>query len=595
MPVERAIGKTAAEIETIAQSAIVDAHDQEVIEKREMVIYERDVTDQDDARATRSVIKFPAYNADGELMGIGTISTDITMRKRAEEALRESETRFRAIFDQAAVGIGLMTPSGRFLSVNQKLCDLMGLGAEELLSLSFEEFTHPDDYAACLTQSARLLLGEIASFTIEMRYSHKKGVTLWCKLTTSIIRDPDNDRITLLGIVEDFTEAKHLDAQLRQSQKLEAVGQLTGGIAHDFNNMLSAIIGNLDLIEDGGGIMDDSDRESIAIASRAALRGAELTHRLLAFSRQQELDAEKTQINEILPKFCRLAERTIGEDITIKMKLATGLWPVMVDASQLENALLNLAINARDAMPDGGQLVIETDNNVLEDDDEVTFDDLAPGDYVMIAVSDNGAGMSAAVRERVFEPFFTTKDVGEGSGLGLSMVFGFAKQSGGQVSIYSEEGVGTTVKIYLPRAEERTWADITTEQSKKDWPTGSETILVVEDDNDVLGYLVTVLNRLGYTVLQAGDGPAALEVMAASDAIDLLLTDMILPRGMSGRNVAAAFRELYPAAGVLYSSGYTREVLNRRGGLDEGAALMNKPYQTTALAWRVREVLDGRK
>ncbi|NQV61263.1 MAG: PAS-domain containing protein, partial [Alphaproteobacteria bacterium] len=394
-----------------------------------------------------------------------------------------------------------------------------------------------------------------------------------------------------VAIRTDITKHRQLEQQVRQSQKMEAIGQLTGGVAHDFNNMLAAIIGNLELIQDGG-MAEESEKESIAIALKAAFRGAELTQRLLAFSRQQELDAKVIDINQLLPQFSKLAQRTIGADIAIEMKLAANLWPAMVDAGQLENALLNLAINARDAMPSGGPLIIETSNQGLEEGDAAASRDLPPGDYVMIAVSDGGIGMSPEVRERVFEPFFTTKDVGQGTGLGLSMVFGFAKQSGGQVSIYSEVGEGTTVRIYLPRAEKAANAENATALIEKGRPKGDERILVVEDDESVRDYLVTVLRQLGYGVQGAEDGPAALAVMAASGPFDLLLTDVVLPRGMSGRDVAIAFSERYPAAGVIYSSGYTREILNRRGQLEAGVVLMNKPYQTPALAQRVREVLD---
>ncbi|MFP6749108.1 MAG: PAS domain S-box protein [Alphaproteobacteria bacterium] len=347
----------------------------------------------------------PYFDESGDFAGYrGTVS-NITDRVLAERALEKSEARSRAIFDQAAVGIGLMTPGGRFLAVNQKLCDLLDIGAEELVSLRFENITHPDDYAACLVQTARLLSGEIRSFAIEIRYSPKENFTLWGKLTTSIIRDPDSERITRLGIVEDVTEARYLNDQLRQAHKMEAVGQLTGGIAHDFNNILGAVIGNLSLLENSEGIGEEFERKCIAIALRASLRGAELTHRLLAFSRQQDLFAKTTQINEILPNFCQLAQRTIGEDIAIEMKLATDLWPTMVDTGELENALLNLAINARDAMPDGGQLTIETANWVLDEDYAASVDDLASGEYVTVTVGDDGAGMPAAVCERVFEPF----------------------------------------------------------------------------------------------------------------------------------------------------------------------------------------------
>jgi len=400
--------------------------------------------------------------------------------------------------------------------------------------------------------------------------------------------------------VRDLTEIRRAAAairdsedRLRQAQKIETVGQLTGGIAHDFNNILATIIGHLDLVEDNA-VVVETDMESVTMARRAALRGAELTHRLLAFSRQQALDAQETQINELLPEFLQLAERTIGADISIELNLAADLWPTLVDAGQFENSLLNLAINARDAMPDGGRLLIETANQVLQDDDAAVYEDLKSGDYVMVAVGDNGTGMPAKVLERVFEPFYTTKDVGKGSGLGLSMVFGFARQSGGQVLLDSVEGEGTTVRIYLPRTKQSGKAGNIVKAPDQDRPTGTETVLVVEDNKDLLVFLVKVLGRLGYTVLEAEDGPSALETMASTAKIDLLLTDVVLPQQMGGREVANKFREKYPNAGVLYSSGYTRDALNNRGQLDAGVALISKPYRPRELALRVREVLDSR-
>ncbi|MDA1098154.1 MAG: ATP-binding protein [Proteobacteria bacterium] len=309
---------------------------------------------------------------------------------------------------------------------------------------------------------------------------------------------------------------------------------------------------------------------------------------------RQQTEVALTRINEVLPQFQQLAALKIGADIAIEIKPAADPWPIMVDAGHLKTALLNLAVNARDAMPEGGRLTIETANQILKEDDTARPENLAPGDYVTIAISDSGIGMPADVLAQAFEPFFTTKDGGKGIGLGLTKVFDFAQQSGGHVAIYSEIGHGTTVRIHLPRAEQTVNVEPAPRVPQKSKPTGDETIIVVEDNADLRSYLVRALSRLGYTVLEAGDGPAALEAMAAASKIDLLLTDMILPRGMNGREIAAAFRERYPAAGVLFSSGYSRDVLGRQGQIDENMAFIYKPYQSAILAQRVREVLDGR-
>ncbi|MDA1099154.1 MAG: PAS domain S-box protein [Proteobacteria bacterium] len=529
------------------------------------------------------------FDGDGKpLRSRGTVQ-DITESILAERAVRTRDAWLRAILDNAPIEIILKDLDGRILAVGRNVSEILGLESDNLIGRTTAEFL-PRHIADMDLDADRKVVA--TGEPLQQEISEEINGVMHHSLNAKFpLRDDDGNITGICSMTSDITEMKQAEEQLRQAQKMEMIGQLTGGVAHDFNNLLAAIIGNLDLIEEDS-IPAEFDRESISTALRAALRGAELTHRLFAFSRQQELDAKTTQINQMLPHFSQLAQRTIGGNITIEMKLAADLWPTMVDSGQLENALLNLAINARDAMPDGGLLVIETANKVLDQDDTARYEDLAPGDYVMIAVSDNGTGMRAEVRERVFEPFFTTKPVGQGSGLGLSMVFGFAKQSGGHVSIYSEVGDGTTVRIYLPREQRAATAESIDDPSHKDRPTGDETIMVVEDDKAVRDYLVIVLRRLGYTVLEAEDGPAALEVMAAASGIDLLLTDVILPRGMSGRDVAIAFRKRYPAAGVLNSSGYTREILNRRGQLEQGVVLMNKPYQTPALAQRVREVLD---
>ncbi|MDP6688377.1 MAG: PAS domain S-box protein, partial [Alphaproteobacteria bacterium] len=528
-----------------------------------------------------------------ELDYVEITNVDITEQKLAEQALHESEDRYRALSDLTSEGVAILE-DGVIVEANQAFARMYGYTVSELVGKPVLELTIPEH-----SQEVADRMKENRSDTYESVSFRKDG----SKIPIEIKAAPFvyKGRQMRVSRMRDLTEAhkaaaavRDSEERLRQAQKIEAVGQLTGGIAHDFNNILAAVIGNLDLVKDDT-IADLSDKEAIETALDAALRGAELTHRLLAFSRQQALDARDTQINEILPRFLQLATRTIGANIAVETKLADGLDRTMIDVGQHENALLNLVINARDAMPEGGRLTIETANQVLTEDDTAMYEDLQPGDYVMVAVGDDGCGMPGEVREKAFEPFYTTKDVGAGSGLGLSMVFGFARQSGGQVMIDSEEGKGTRVRVYLPRLRPGASVEHPVEEVEQGKLEGKETILVVEDESDVLAYLVRALGGLGYTVLQAEDGPTALEVMAVCGSIDLLLTDVILPRGMNGRDVANAFRARNPGAAVLYSSGYTRDVLDDRGQLDDGVMLINKPFRPRALARQVREILDSRK
>ena len=534
----------------------------------------------------------PFFAEDGSFLGYRATSLNITDRKLAEDALRASEDRYRALSDLTSEGVAIVE-DGRIVEANQAVADIYGYSVSEFIGKTVVDFIAPEYRREVSDRMARNQNDAYENISIR-----KDGSRIPVEIKAAPIMYQGRQR--RVARVRDLTEIRRAAAairdsedRLRQAQKIETVGQLTGGIAHDFNNILATIIGHLDLVEDNA-VVVETDMESVTMARRAALRGAELTHRLLAFSRQQALDAQETQINELLPEFLQLAERTIGADISIELNLAADLWPTLVDAGQFENSLLNLAINARDAMPDGGRLLIETANQVLQDDDAAVYEDLKSGDYVMVAVGDNGTGMPAKVLERVFEPFYTTKDVGKGSGLGLSMVFGFARQSGGQVLLDSVEGEGTTVRIYLPRTKQSGKAGNIVKAPDQDRPTGTETVLVVEDNKDLLVFLVKVLGRLGYTVLEAEDGPSALETMASTAKIDLLLTDVVLPQQMGGREVANKFREKYPNAGVLYSSGYTRDALNNRGQLDAGVALISKPYRPRELALRVREVLDSR-
>jgi signal transduction histidine kinase/ActR/RegA family two-component response regulator len=385
------------------------------------------------------------------------------------------------------------------------------------------------------------------------------------------------------------------EAQVRQMQKMESVGQLTGGIAHDFNNMLAIVIGSLDMAKRR--LDTDRARADVCIenALEGARRAAELTSRLLAFSRQQPLEPRSIDCNKLVGGMSETLRRTIGEQLRVETVLAGGLWPAFVDSGQLENALLNLAVNARDAMPDGGKLTVETSNAHLDDAYAAAHAEVVPGQYVLVCVSDTGTGMPPEVVERVFDPFYTTKGVGKGTGLGLSQVYGFVKQSRGHVKIYSESGHGTTVKLYLPRyfglgaaiASSPPAAQSATLQAQD-----SELILVVEDDEKVRHTSVDSLRELGYTVVQASDGNQALAVLTLQPRIDLLFTDIVMP-DMNGRKLSEAARRSRPELKVLYTTGYTRNAVVHNGVLDPGVAFLAKPFTIDQLAAKVREVIDG--
>jgi len=381
--------------------------------------------------------------------------------------------------------------------------------------------------------------------------------------------------------------------QVRQMQKMESIGQLTGGIAHDFNNMLAIVIGSLDMARHRLDTDPVRARTYIDNAEEGAKRAAQLTARLLAFSRQQPLAPEPTDINKLVGETSELIRRTIGEQIRLETVLAGGLWRAHVDRSQLENAILNLAVNARDAMPETGKITLETANTHLDDEYARGHADVKSGQYVVICVTDTGSGMPPDVIARAFDPFFTTKQVGKGTGLGLSQVFGFVKQSGGHVKIYSEEGVGTTVKLYLSRwfgadAEEAARAAPGTEIPRA---RGDEIVLVVEDEQRVRHLTVDTLRELGYTVVQANDGEQALEQLRIQPRIDLLFTDIVMP-GINGRELADRARELRPGLRVLFTTGYTRNAVVHNGMLDPGMALLGKPFNMRELATRVRGMLD---
>nr|WP_279309894.1 ATP-binding protein [Pseudomonas koreensis] len=399
---------------------------------------------------------------------------------------------------------------------------------------------------------------------------------------------------TLEQQVEERTaQLRHNEEALRQSQKMEAVGQLTGGIAHDFNNMLTGIIGSLELLRRrlARGRTDDLD-SLIDLGVTSANRAAGLTHRLLAFSRRQSLDSKAVQMNELVQSMGELLQRSLNESIQLDMRLHEQLWVAEADPNQLESALLNLVINARDAMPDGGNLVVETGNQVLDRDYTATYSNLEPGDYVVLSVTDNGCGMPESVINRAFDPFFTTKPIGQGTGLGLSMIYGFSKQSGGHVSIDSKIDEGTTVKLYLPRFQGESLPHTPADTEQAPNALEGETVLIVEDDPAVRVLVSAVLSELGYGFVEAGDADGAMPILDSEQRIDLLISDVGLP-GMNGRQLAEIGRQYRPDLKVLFITGYAEHAAVRGGFLDPGMQMITKPFTFDLLTAKVREMIKS--
>jgi PAS domain S-box-containing protein len=526
-----------------------------------------------------------------------TLEQRVSERAQQLEAsfgqLRESERRFRLLVESVTdYAIYMLDPTGHVVKWNPGAERLKGYTDAEIIGRHLSCFYTEEDRRGGVPAQV------IARATLTGKYEgegwrvRKDGSRFWASVVMHAIRDPLGQLLGFAKVTRDMTEKRAAEERLRLAQKMEAIGQLTGGVAHDFNNLLTVIGGNLETLQRR--LADREDQPLLRLANsatRASSRAAALTHQLLAFSRRQALEPKPVSTNTLISGMSDMLRRALPESILIETVLAGGVWPIFVDANQLENSLLNLAVNARDAMPDGGKLTIEA-ANVYLDDAYGAAADVPPGQYVGIFVSDSGCGMAEDVVSKAFDPFFTTKEVGQGTGLGLSQVYGFVRQSGGHARIYSEIGAGTTIKIYLPRL--RSPGDAAEEQPvAARVPRGNgETILVIEDQADVRGYSVEMLSELGYRVLDAPDGPTGLRLIDAHRDIALLFTDVGLPGGMNGRQLADEALRRRPALKVLFTSGYARNAIVHHGRLDPGVQLITKPFAFSGLAVKIRAVLD---
>ncbi|WP_414472512.1 PAS domain-containing protein [Microvirga sp. M2] len=537
----------------------------------------------------------PIVEADGSVSGIFAEGHDVTHQMRAEQALRqlnetlEQQVKERTyerdlVWRMSQDLFVLCGFDGHYRSLNPAWAEALGYQTEELVGMRFDALVHPDDWGVLETQFDRLAEGRIVR-DFDIRIRRQDGAYRWF----SWFCVPEGDQFYAAG--RDITERKQLEEHLRNSQKMEALGQLTGGVAHDFNNLLQVISGNLQLlIKDIAGNTRAEARVQNALAGVS--RGSKLAAQLLAFGRRQPLEPKVVNVGRFIKGMDDMLRRALGEEIEIETVVSGGLWNTQVDPGQIENAILNLAINARDAMGGRGRLTIEAGNALL-DDRYALQHEVEAGQYVMLAVTDTGSGIAPGILDRVFDPFFSTKPEGKGTGLGLSMVYGFVKQSGGHIKLYSEVGQGTTVKIYLPRVHGQ--EDVLTDLRTVPVQGGTETILVVEDDDEVRETGVALLSDLGYRVLKARDATSALNVIESGLDIDLLFTDVVMPGPLRSPELARKARLRLPHIAVLFTSGYTENAIVHGGRLDPGVELLPKPYSREDLARKIRHVLANQQ
>jgi PAS domain S-box-containing protein len=521
------------------------------------------------------------------------VGRDVTDSKLTQIALKESERMARGIIETALDAFVQFDENEIVVDWSQQAERLFGLSRAEavgtricaLIGSHWDRVEDEEKFNRFMLDRAYSRAGE----RFELSAKHSDGADL--RIEISLASFDRRQGLVFNGFARDITDRLLAESQIRQAQKMDAVGQLTGGVAHDFNNILTVITGTIEILADA--VADRPELASIAkLIDEAAERGADLTRHLLAFARKQPLQPKRVDVNVLLEAAGKFIRPTLGEQVEIEIVSRRSTWPAFVDPHQLTTTVLNLAINARDAMPRGGKLVIEALNCYLDEDYADQHDEVSAGDYVMVAVSDTGAGIAPQLIDKVFEPFFTTKEGGKGTGLGLSMVYGFVKQSGGHIKIYSELGHGTTVKIYLPRG-----SDVAEDPSDirpvEKIASGNELILIVEDDAMVRKYAIAQIQSLGYRTMDAVNGDSAIELIRDHPEIDLLFTDIIMPGALNGRELARAALKLRPNLGVVYTSGYTEDAIVHHGRLDEGVLLLAKPYRKSQLAEMLRTALRG--
>ena len=530
---------------------------------------------------------------DGNIVAIEGYMTDITLQKEADANIRESEQRFQLLSKATNDAIWDWDLLTNELWWSDSFATLFGIDTQSKKPSikGWEKRIHPDERNRVLNNLKRAIETQQQSWSENYKFQRQDGDYADVIDRGYVIYNSANEAIRMVGGITDITDRLEIEEKLRQSQRLEAVGQLTGGVAHDFNNLLTVIVGNAEIITES--LASDSKLRGLSeMIQEAADRGAELIRSLLAFSRKQALDPKHIDANQLLNNFQGLLSRSIGEAIQLELALEPDLWLAQVDPGQLENALLNLAINARDAMPSGGRLLIET-LNVSLSEDYGSQHDVTPGDYVIIGVSDTGVGIAPENLDKVFEPFYTTKSKDKGTGLGLAMVYGFARQSYGHINVYSEVGQGTTIRLYLPRSPEEVATAENASVLHNQPQIGNESILVVEDDELVRNYVISQLEFMGYKVISASNGSEAMEIIQSDADFDLLFTDVVMPGGMSGRELSDKAQRIRPQLKVLFTSGYTENSIVHHGRLDPGVMLLSKPYSRDELTTKIRKSLQN--